>query len=187
MHDCPACRVPLHGYEEVCPSCGTRQIVKKRSYGFGSFKPEQPGINWMPFILTFIVTAALLLFAFFSSPLGKVLTQGPPAEDPLAKLTYIDARNIIESEITKGLEGVGASGKFTWADLSNAPLDKGTDQNMQLTVDTSLPSTEVRKNIIDPIKDYMEKAKIMTLVMNDAKSHATWTYNVAPAAAPPSD
>lgn len=183
MHDCPACRVPLHGYEEVCPSCGTRQYVQKRGKGFGSsFRPEQPGVNWTPFIITFIVIGAVLLFGFFSSPLGKVLTQGPPPEDPMAKLSYIDARNIIEAEIAKGLSNNGAEGKFSWVDMTtNAPVDKSVDQNIQLTVDTSLPSPDLRRSIIDPIKDYMEKGKVMTLIMNDAKTHATWTYNVTPA------
>jgi hypothetical protein len=45
-----------------------------------------------------------------------------------------------------------------------------------LTVDTSLADKNARQQIIDPIKDYMERAKIPTLTMNDAKSHSTWTY-----------
>lgn len=188
MHDCPACRVPLHGYEEVCPSCGTRQYVKKRSSGFGGFNPQQPGINWAPILVTFLLLAAVIIFAFFNSDLGKVLVKGPPPEDPMAKLSYIDARNIIETEINKGLTSVGATGKFSWTDpTTSAAADRSEDKNLQLTIDTSLPTTEARRGIIDPIKDYMERGKVMTLIMNDAKSHANWTYNVTPAATAPNE
>ncbi len=183
MHDCPSCRVPLHGYEEVCPSCGTRQAVRRKGPGqFSSFRPEQPGINWMPFVLCFLVVGIVIILAMSTSWIGKLATEGPPKEDPIEKLSYIDARNIIEQELTNGLQAVGAQAKLTWADANDgSPGDKSMDKPINLTVDTSLADPNSRKPIIDRVKDYMEKGKIPTLTMNDARTHAHWTYNmVAP-------
>lgn len=186
MHDCPACRVPLHGYEEVCPSCGTRQLARKGSGGggggrFGSYKPQEPGINWLPFILVFVLVIGVVGFGMSSSWIGKLMTQGPPPEDPMDKITYLDARNFIETEVTKQLTNVGGTGKFNWTDSSTGqPADKNVDAPIQLTIDATLPDKNLRTGIIDPIKPYMEKAKIPTLIMTDTKSHATWTYNLQP-------
>lgn len=186
MHDCPACRVPLHGYEEVCPSCGTRQMVRRGSNRFSSFKAQQPGINWIPFVLVFLGVGVVILLALPGSWIGKLVTEGPPKEDPMAKVTYLDARNFIETEITKGLTNAGAKGTFTWQDpAAGTPVDKATDVPVTLQIATSLPDPNMRRGIIDPIKEYMEKAKIPTLTMTDSRSHATWTYNVStPAQAP---
>jgi len=183
MHDCPGCRVPLHGYEEVCPSCGTRQAVRRGSNKFSSFRPEQPGINWMPFVLTFLVVGIVVVLAMSSSWIGKLITQGPPPTDPMEKMTYMEARAIIEQELTTGLSSVGAtSTKLSWADANDgSPADKNLDKAINLTVDTNLPDANSRKPIIDKVKDYLEKAKIPTLTMNDSRTHAHWTYNmVAP-------
>ncbi|MBX9695918.1 MAG: hypothetical protein K2Z81_26265 [Cyanobacteria bacterium] len=49
---------------------------------------------------------------------------------------------------------------------------------VELTVNTKLADPNSRRQIIDPIKDLMHKAQIPSLVMNDEKSHATWTYTV---------
>ncbi len=187
MHDCPACRVPLHGYEEVCPSCGTKQFARKGgSNRFDSFKPPEPGINWMPFVLVFIVAIGVLAFAMSGSWIGKLMTSGPPPEDPMDKLTVVDARNFIETELTKGLTNAGGTGKITWTDLAEGKeVDKNVDAPAQLTVAATLPDKNLRTAIIDPIKPYLEKAKIPTFTMTDSKSHATWTYNVsAPVARP---
>ena len=187
MHDCPACRVPLHGYEEECPSCGTRQQVRRTSSSkqFGSLKTAQPGINWTPFVLVFLGVGVVILLALPGSWIGKLLTEGTPKEDPMAKVTYLDARNFIETEITKGLTNAGAKGTFKWQDPSaGADVDKSADVPVNLTVATSLPDPNSRRAIIDPIKDYMEKAKVPTLTMTDSRSHATWTYNVQAAAVP---
>ncbi len=191
MHDCPSCRVPLHGYEEVCPSCGTRQAVRRGPGGskqFSSFKAEQPGINWAPFVIVFIVVIGLGVWAASGSWIGRVMREGKPPEDPMEKLTYTDARNFIESELTNGLSAAGATNtKLTWADPSDsAPGDKAVDKPLNLTVDTTLPDPNARKPIIEKIKDYMEKGKIPSITMNDSTTHAHWTYNMTPAMAPPS-
>lgn len=188
MHDCPACRVPLHGYEEVCPSCGTRQMVRRGggSNRFSNFKAQQPGINWIPFVLVFLGVGVVILLALPGSWIGKLVTEGPPKEDPMAKVTYLDARNFLETEITKGLTNVGATGKFTWQDPNaGTPVDKSADVPVTLQIATSLPDPNMRKGIIDPVKEYMEKAKVPTLTMTDARSHATWTYNVQAAVQAP--
>ena len=181
MYDCPVCRVPLHGHEEVCPSCGTRQQVR-RSYGGKA--PQAPGVNWMPFVITFVVIGVgLFIFAQFTW-IGQLLREGPRQEDPMEKMTYLDARQLIENEMSKNLGAVGATGKFEWKSGEN-PVDKNADQNVELSVETELQDPNQRRNIVDPIKPYMEKAKIMTLTMKDNKSKATWTYTVQPAAAAP--
>jgi hypothetical protein len=184
MHDCPACRVPLHGYEDVCPSCGTKQFARKGGSGrFDSFKPPEPGINWMPFILVFIVAVGVLAFALSGSWVGTLMTKGPPPEDPMDKMTVVEARTIIETELTKGLANAGGTGTLNWTDTAQGqPADKNVDAPVQLTIDATLPDKNLRTGIIDPIKPYMEKAKIPTLIMTDKTSHATWTYNVTPPA-----
>ncbi len=188
MHDCPGCRVPLHGYEEVCPSCGTRQVVRKGSSQFGSssFRPQQPGVNYIPFVLAFLVVGVIGVFAMSGSWVGKIVTEGKPKEDPMDKMTYIEARNIVETEINTGLSAVGATAKLTWNDpAEEKPVDKNIDKPINLTVDTALQDPNSRKPIIDKVKDYLEKAKIPSLTMNDSRTHAHWTYNMAPSAVAP--
>lgn len=186
MHDCPGCRVPLHGYEEVCPSCGMRQAVRRGSR-FSSFKPEQPGINWIPIVLTFLVIGIVLVLAMSTSWMGKLVTEGPPKEDPMEKMTYLEARGIVEQELTNGFSALGANAKLTWNDANEGtPVpDKTVDKPLNLTVDLQLADPNSRKPIVDKVKDYMEKAKIPTLTINDTKAHAHWTYNmVAPVSLP---
>lgn len=186
MHDCPGCRVPLHGYEEVCPSCGMRQAVRRGSKQFSSFRPEEPGINWMPFVLGILGVGVVIILAMSTSWVGKLVREGPPKEDPMDKMTFTEARNIVEQELNTGLSAVGASPKLTWADTTEGkPLDKTVDQPVSLTVDVSLSDTNARKQIMDKVKDYLEKAKILTLTMNDSRTHAHWTYNMTPAAVRP--
>ncbi len=181
MYDCPVCRVPLHGHEEVCPSCGTRQQVRRTFSSYGTKVPKAPGVNWMPFIITFVVIGIGLVILAQSTWIGQLLREGPRQEDPMEKMTYQEARQIIESEISKNLAAVGATGKLEWKSGEN-PVDKNADQNVELAVETELQDPQQRRNVIDPIKPYLEKAKIMTLTMNDKKSKATWTYQVQPSA-----
>lgn len=186
MHDCPACRVPLHGYEEVCPSCGTRQAVRRGSK-FSSFKAEQPGINWIPFVLCFFVVGIVVVIGMSGSWIGKLATEGPPQVDPLEKMTYSEARNLLEQELVNGLTSVGAKVKLSWTDANDgSPADKALDKPLNLTVDTALSDPNSRKPIIDKVKDYMDKGKVPTLTMNDEKTHAHWTYNVVAPISPSS-
>lgn len=189
MHDCPACRVPLHGYEDVCPSCGTKQFARKGgSSRFDSFKPPEPGINWMPFVLVAIVAIGVLAFAMSGSWIGKLMTSGPPPVDPIEKLTTAEARNIVETELNKAITSAGATGTLKWTDLAGGePVSKDVDAPAQLVVDVELPDKNMRTAIVDPVKPYLDKAKIPTLQMNDAKSHAHWTYNVTPPAVQPEE
>lgn len=185
MHDCPGCRVPLHGYEEVCPSCGTRQVVRK---GRGpTFRPEEKGINWIPIVLVFLVVVVGLFTAIPGSWIGQLMNKQPEEEDPVAKLTYVEARNILETELNKNLQAVGATGKLEYKKPGGAePVDRLANEPVELVVDTSLSDGKNQRGaIVDPIKPYMEKAQVMTLTMNDRKSHATWTYTVTPAPSQP--
>jgi hypothetical protein len=157
----------------------------RQSYGgYGSKVPKAPGVNWMPFVITFVVIGVgLFIFAQFTW-IGQLLREGPRQEDPMEKMTYLEARQIIESELSKNLGAVGATGKFEWKSGEN-PVDKNVDQNIELSVETELQDPNQRRNIVDPVKPYMDKAKIRTLTMKDNKSKATWTYTVQPAASTP--
>lgn len=195
MRDCPACRVPLHGYEEVCPSCGTKQHPTKSSRGpYGTnFKPEEAKINWVPFIVVGLGFVVFFVMAMQSTWLGQVMRgENKVPDDPMAKWTYVDARNTIESELNKNLQAVGASNtKMTWksnaggADPNAPEADaRAVDGPVELTVATKLPNKELRKQVIDPIKPYMEKGKVYSLTMTDSASHATWTYNLQQTTSP---
>jgi hypothetical protein len=194
MHDCPGCRVPLHGYEEVCPSCGMKQVVRKRKQ-VSSFNPVIPGINWMPIVLSIVGVFIVLLLALPTSWIGRLAKEGAPQADPLEKMTYQEARNIVEQELMNGLAAVGGSPKLTWGDLAAAanpapgasPPDKTLDMPLNLTVEVTLADPNTRKPVMDKVKDYLEKARIPTVTMVDSKSHARWTYNMVPAAVRPEE
>ena len=186
MHDCPNCRVPLHGHEEVCPSCGARQVVR-RGFSSDRFAPtEKPKVNHLPVVVVVIVLLGALIFAIQSSWIGQMMNRGPVAEDPMDKMTYLDARQLIQSKITENLTAVGAKGKFSWT-ASGAPVDMNVNQPVELAVATRLQDKDQRHGIINPIKEYMAKANIPTLTMTDSKSHATWTYSVSMPVSQPGD
>ena len=179
MHDCPTCRVPLHGWEHECPSCGTPQQVYRDFPGMPVQK--QPGVNIVPIVVTFVVLSIALFFLVQMTWIGQLLREGPPKEDPMAKLTFMDARQIIETKLNEGLNAVAAKNtKFTWQGPGGTPGDKTSPNPVELKVETDLSAAEQHKAIVDPVKDYMEKAKMPTLTMEDRKSHATWTYTVQP-------
>ncbi len=173
MHKCPTCKVPLHGWEEECPSCGTKQVVRdsKRSYG----SQQAPGVNPLPFVLGILIAGAALVFAMNGSWIGEVMRRGPEPRDPLGGVNQMQARQVIQQRITEGLTAVGAKGKFSWT-VAGQPGDINSPSPIELTVDTSLTDKNARHQIINPIKEYMERAKVPTLTMNDARSHSTWTY-----------
>ena len=173
MHKCPTCKVPLHGWEENCPSCGTKQVVRdsKRSYG----SQQAPGVNPLPFVAGILIAGAALVFAMNGSWIGEVMRRGPEPQDPLGGVNQMQARQVIQQRITEGLTAVGAKGKFSWT-VAGQPGDINSPNPIELTVDTSLTDKNARHQIINPIKEYMERAKVPTLTMNDAKSHSTWTY-----------
>ncbi len=175
MHDCPRCKVPLHGHEEFCPSCGTKQVVRKE---FRDIRvPEAPPVNLVPFIVAFVILLGVGLLAAQSTWIGQLMTHGTPQEDPMDKLTMPQARQMIEQGLTQGLKQVGAPVKITYtSDGKPVPATVATPVNM--AVETTLQDPTTHKAIVDAIKPYMEKAQIPTLEMKDTKSRATWTYNV---------
>lgn len=176
MHDCPNCRVPLHGHEEVCPSCGAKQFARQSTFSSDRFATQkEPSVNVVPIIIAIVIVGVGIFAAMQVSWVGQVMNRGPVVEDPMDKMTYMEARQIIESKITQGLAAVGAKGKFSWTS-NGAPVDKNVDQMVELDIQTRLKDKEQRKAIIDPIKEFMAKAKIPTLTMTDSRSHATWTY-----------
>lgn len=183
MHDCPTCRVPLHGHEEVCPSCGTRQRVNKSYSGLLKGAPKKPPVNMMPFVLVFIVLGIVGFSLAKGSWIGKVMDRGPVQQDPMDKISWLEARQMLYSKVDEGLKAVGATGQYTWtAQTTGQPGDINSQGPVELTINTELADPNSRRQIIDPAKDLMHKAQVPTLTMNDSKSHATWTYTVqAPA------
>lgn len=182
MHDCPACRTPLHGYEENCPVCGAKQSRRKGSGSslFSNFRTEEPSINWTPIIIALVIFAGTLVFLVSNSWVGTLLTKGAPASDPMEKMSYQEARGLIENKMNEAMQANGVQGKMEWL-AAGQPVDKNADQTVELKVSVQLPDKSMRNAIVDPIKEYMEKAKVATLTMTDEKLHATWTYNMVPA------
>src|SRR5438105_305597 len=109
MRDCPACRVPLHGYEEVCPSCGTKQVPVRSAKAFGDWQPERPKVNMIPFLVVGLCFLVFFVFTLQGSWVWGVLTGAnkPPA-DPLASMTYLQARDAIDTQLNAGLSQAGA-------------------------------------------------------------------------------
>jgi hypothetical protein len=175
MHDCPRCRVPLHGHEEVCPSCGERQYVDPQYRN--SHVPKAPPINLMPVVVAVVIVIGVGIYAAQSSWIGQVMSHKNDVVDPFDSMTQAQARDMIENGITQGLTAVGATGKITYK-AEGQPADKTAAGPVEMTIDTKLQSPDQHKAVIEPIKQYMEKARIPTLVMNDSKSRANWTYQV---------
>lgn len=175
MHDCPTCKVPLHGYEEVCPACGTKQYVRPSDRL--PKLPPQPGVNIVPIVIAVLILGVVAVIALQNSWIFQAATT-PVQEDPLARLTPIDARSKIEDGIRQGLAAVGAkvTFKYTYQGQESA---KNAATPVELAVDTSFQDPEQHKQVIDPIKDYMAPAKVSTLTVNDAKSHRVWTYSAS--------
>jgi hypothetical protein len=186
MRDCPACRVPLHGYEEVCPSCGAKQYPQRGGGSrmpFGTaFKPEEPKVNMVPFVLAFLAFGIFILGAVNSTWIGQLMRAEKQPEDPIAKMTYMQARDTLEAELMRGLTTVGAqSPKITWTASgigTGKPEERSHDGAVEVTVDTVFADPEQRKQVVEPIKPYMAQAKVYTLNINDAKHRAHWTWNV---------
>jgi hypothetical protein len=153
-----------------------------------SGKAQKPSVNVMPFVLAVVILGGCAFGLAKTSWIGKLMDRGPVVEDPLEKMSWMEARQTLYGKIDQGLAAVGAKGKYSWK-----KADQETDINaagpVDLTIETTLPDPNMRKQIIDPVKDLMNKAQIPTLVMNDTKSRATWTYNVQlpPAEAPEED
>lgn len=186
MHDCPTCRVPLHGHEEVCPSCGTRQRVRRSTGSSSLFQsgPKKPPVNLIPFVVVFFVLGIGTFILAQGSWIGQIMTRGPVEEDPLDKLSATEARQMIFSKIEEGVANAGATATYTWASAAGEATDINAQGPVHLTINTELSDPNLRRQIIDPVKELMHKAEIPTLVMNDSKSRATWTYQVNVPSAP---
>jgi len=139
--------------------------------------PEPPGINWMPFIIVFVLVAGGFLVYSQSTWIGHLMREGPPVEDPLDKLTEAEARDLLEQGVLARLSEVGAEGKLMWY-ADGQETTREHPGNVELFIETELKVPEDRRLIVDPVKKYMPAARIPTLVMVDTKSNATWTYSV---------
>ncbi|MGD9684744.1 MAG: hypothetical protein AB7W16_26565 [Candidatus Obscuribacterales bacterium] len=184
MHDCPTCRVPLHGHEEVCPSCGTRQRVRRSTSSLLSSTPQKPPVNLVPFVIVFFVLGIGTFMLAQGSWVGQIMSRGPVQEDPLDKLSAVEIRQMLYSKIEEGIAAAGATATYTWATPAGEETDINAQGPVHLTINTELSDPNLRRGIIDPVKELMHKAQIPTLVMNDSRSKATWTYQVNVPATP---
>jgi len=139
----------------------------------------------MPFVVAFFMLGIGGFVLAKSSWIGKVMDRGPVQEDPLAKISWLEARQMLYTRIDEGLKAVGSTGEYTWTANGGQPGDINSQGPVELTINTELADPNSRRQIIDPHKDLMNKAQVPSLTMNDKKSNATWTYTVqAPAVQP---
>ena len=124
MHDCPRCNVPLHGHEEFCPSCGEKQYVKPE---YRNIKvPKTPPFNFTPLVVAVVLLLVVGFFAAQGSWVGELLNKESAKEDPLDKLTPLQARQMIEDQISQALTAVGAPVKISYK-AGEKPADKNAD------------------------------------------------------------
>jgi hypothetical protein len=142
---------------------------------------KKPPTNPMPIIITLVVIAALFFVMGQTSWLGQLLTKGPTKADPLAKMTFQEARTLIDTKLTEGFTAAAVKGTVKWQ-RDSKDVDKLSPGPVEVAVDAELASPDQHKAIVDPIKDYMDKAQITSLVFNDTKDpkvHRNWTYKVS--------
>jgi hypothetical protein len=128
----------------------------------------------MPVIVGVVILVIIGVVSLRGSWIGQMMTN-PVKEDPLSKMSAVDARTTIENQIASGLKAIGSQGKFTYKSGEQV-VDKTAPDTVELTVDTSIKDKEQKNAIVNPIKDYMGPAKMTTLTINDTPRHRTWTY-----------
>src|SRR6516162_1505848 len=157
MHDCPRCQVPLHGHEQYCPSCGTRQYVRPE---FRSFLSDgERGFNPLPWAFAAVVLGFVVIFAAQNSWIGQVMKRGPVVEDPLRSMSPQTARQTLEQQVVANLASVGAKGKLTWM-AGEKVVDRNFPETVELTIDTELHDAQQRRMVVDPVKQLMNPGKI---------------------------
>jgi hypothetical protein len=151
---------------------------------FGSEQAAQkPTINLMPFVAAGVIALGVAGYLLKDSWIGQLMNRPPQVEDPIAKMTYLEARNLIETKLTEGVAATGGKTTMKWQ-RAGAEVDKASEGPVEVEAQVELKDGNDRKAIIDPLKEYFDKAGITTLNVKDEKLHATWTYSVTKAAAP---
>ncbi|PWT98246.1 MAG: hypothetical protein C5B53_07005 [Candidatus Melainabacteria bacterium] len=139
---------------------------------------ERP-FNPLPWALAAVALGFGVMIAAQNSWIGQVMNRGPVQEDPMRTMPVQTARQTIEQQLNANLAAVGAKGKITWMS-GEKTVDITFPESVELTIDTSLRDPQQRRSVVDPVKQYMYPGKISTITMNDSRSHATWTYSMAP-------
>jgi hypothetical protein len=161
-------------------------VTKSTSKLFGGDEIKKPPSSPLPWIITLVVVGGLVFLMAQTSWIGQLITKGPTKEDPLAKMTFQEARTLIDSKLNEGFTAAGVKGTVKWQ-REEKEVDKLTPGPIDVNVDAALESPDQHKAIVEPIKDYMPKAEIGQLVFNDTKNPKTkrnWTYRVSTEAAP---
>jgi len=152
----------------------------------GESAAQKPTMNLMPFAVVGLVTLGIAGYLLKDSWVGQLLTRPPQVEDPIAKMTYLDARNLVESKITEGVAATGGKTAFKWK-RGGADVDKASEGAVEAEAEVNLADPNTHTAIVDPVKPYFEKAGIKTFELKNlvnGKVKQTWTSTVAPAAAP---
>jgi hypothetical protein len=177
MHDCPGCQTPLHGHESFCPICGTKQLVRT------DFQPSlaeqyKKSSNPIGLILLALLIIGLAIYGVKNSWIGELIKRGPlPAEETL---TPQAARAKIEALVMQKLTEQSAAGKFVYTAGEDKPVDINYPQSVSLAINVNLKHPELRRSIVEPVKDLMAPANINTITLNDEHSHATVTLTLPP-------
>lgn len=134
----------------------------------------------MPVLVIIVIGGILCAWLAQSSWVGQVMRRGPAVVDPLDKITPMQAREMVAAKINENLAAIGAKGTVTWAQQGGGgPADINYNGPVEITIETELSDPQLRFKIMDPVKDLMYKAKVMSMVVKDTKKNATWTRNVS--------
>jgi len=177
MHDCPGCQTPLHGHESFCPICGIKQLGRK------DFQPSlaeqyKKSSNPIGLILLALVVIGLAIYGVKNSWIGELIKRGPiPVEETL---TPQAARAKIEALVMQKLTEQASAGKFVYTAGEDKPVDINYPQSVSLAINVNLKHPELRRSIVEPVKDLMAPANINTITLNDEHSHATVTLTLPP-------
>ncbi|MBK9618092.1 MAG: hypothetical protein IPO31_02770 [Candidatus Obscuribacter sp.] len=183
MYDCSTCKVPLHDHEVVCPSCGTKQRRRSVSKMLGP-EARKPPVNVMPFVVAIMAVIIGFIVMAQSSCMGQLMHRPPKVEDPMDKVTFTQARQTIDQRINEALAQNGGKGTVKWT-REGTEVDKNTEGPVEVTCDLELPDPNQRNTIVEPVKDYFEKAGITSLTLNVKSGTQTFnkTYTVSKAPA----
>ncbi len=175
MHDCPRCKVPLHGYEKVCPACGTPQYVSS-AYEYDDNTFARPKNNSLPII----VVASLLLFGLCGyfviqyTWVGQLIKGN---KDEPKVLTTLESRNKIMETLDQDFKNINVQYKCKCLSQDKeVPLT--TDQDINLSIEAKLANKSQKDGIVPSLKPFLQTAKISTIVIKDTKTQASWTYTI---------
>ncbi len=174
MHDCPRCKVPLHGYEKRCPSCDTPQYVSPEYENLDD-NFARPKTNVLPYVLFVLLLIGFAgYFAYQYTWVGELFKA---EKNPVKVLSVEESRNKIIETINNDFKSINVEYKCKYLNQGKeVPLN--SPNSIDLDIEAKLTDKKQRANIVPSIKSYLDTAKIGSIVIKDLKSKATWTYSI---------